>query len=177
MENFGMLIHTPLYHLITHIFHHLHTLFVFQYHQGHHSLFRLTVRLSLHHSIDLEFSTPGTFVQPTPGTFVQTTLGTFVHTTPYPIVHTTSSPFVSTTVGSVQGLFDHVDNGATAASKHDLPPEEVQRDPTGRVIIRLLGRGWTPNHFVSKVIGHCIRSQFRGPYHHYDVMLEEDKLK
>ena len=77
--------------------------------------------------------TSGTFVQPTPGTFVQTT--------PYPIVHTTSSPSVPTTAGSVQGLSDHVDHGATAASEHDLPPEEVQRDPTGRVIIRILGRG------------------------------------
>ncbi|XP_068501886.1 uncharacterized protein [Phaseolus vulgaris] len=36
---------------------------------------------------------------------------------------------------------------------------------------------WTPNHFASEAIGHCIRSQFRGPYHHYDVMPEEDKLK
>ena len=53
MENFGMLIHTPLYHLITHIFHHLHTLLVFQYHQGHHSLFQLAIRVSLHHSTRL----------------------------------------------------------------------------------------------------------------------------
>ena len=76
--------------------------------------------------------TNGTFVQATPSTFVQTTLGTFVQTTPYPIVHTTSSPSILTTVGFVQGLSDHVDHGATVASVHDLPPEEVQRDPTGR---------------------------------------------
>ncbi|KAK8470354.1 hypothetical protein PHAVU_004G119050 [Phaseolus vulgaris] len=116
-------------------------------------------------------------LHPTSGTFVQPTPGTLVQTTPYPIVHTTSSSSVPTTTGSVQGLSDHVDHGATAASEHNLPPEEVQRDPTGRVIIRLLGRGWTPNHFASEAIGHCIRSQFRGPYHHYDAMPEEDKLK
>ncbi|KAK7335171.1 hypothetical protein VNO80_26947 [Phaseolus coccineus] len=121
--------------------------------------------------------TPGTFVQPTPGTFVQTTPGTFMQTTPYPIVHTTSSPSVPTTAGSVQGISDHVDHGATAASEHDLPPAEVQRDPTGRVIIRLLGKGWTPNHYAIEAIGHCIRSQFRGPYHHYDAMPEEEKLR
>jgi len=80
-------------------------------------------------------------VQPTFGTFVQTTPGTFVQTTPYPIAHNTSSPSVLTTAGSVQGLSDHVDHGATAASEHDLPPEEVKCDPTGRVIIRLLGSG------------------------------------
>ena len=80
-------------------------------------------------------------LHPTSGTFVQPTPGTFVQTTPYPIVHTTSSSSVSTTTGSVQDLSDHVDHGATAASEHNLPPEEVQRDPTGRVIIRLLGRG------------------------------------
>ena len=80
-------------------------------------------------------------MQPTSGTFVQPTPSTFVQTTPYLIVHTTSFSFVPTTVGSMQGLFDHVDHGATAASKHDLHPEEVQRDPTGRVIIRLLGIG------------------------------------
>jgi len=34
-----------------------------------------------------------------------------------------------------------------------------------------------PNQYVSDAIGHCIRSQFRGPYHHYDAMTEEDKLK
>ena len=38
MDYFCMLIHTALYHLITHKFHHLHTLLVFQYHQSHHSL-------------------------------------------------------------------------------------------------------------------------------------------
>jgi len=80
-------------------------------------------------------------LQPTPGTFVHTTPGTFVQTTPYPIVHTTSSLSVPTTVGSVQGLSDHVDHGVVIASEHDLHLEEVQRDPTGRVIIRLLGRG------------------------------------
>ena len=64
-------------------------------------------------------------MQPTPSTFVQATPGTFVHTTPYPIVHTTSSSAVPTTTGSVQGLSDHVDHGATAASEHDLPSEEV----------------------------------------------------
>jgi len=36
---------------------------------------------------------------------------------------------------------------------------------------------WTSNHFASEAIGHYIRSQIRGPYHHYDAMLEEDKLK
>jgi len=50
---FGTLIHTPLYHLITHIFHHLHTLLVFHYHQVHHSLFRLTITVFLHHSTRL----------------------------------------------------------------------------------------------------------------------------
>ena len=34
-----------------------------------------------------------------------------------------------------------------------------------------------PNHYSSETIKHCIRSQFRGPYHHYDVMTKEDKLK
>ena len=53
MNNFSILIHTPLYHLITHIFHHLHTLLVFQYQQGRHSLFRLTITVSLHHSTRL----------------------------------------------------------------------------------------------------------------------------
>jgi len=32
---------------------HHHTLLVFQYHQGHHSLFRLTIIVSLHHSTRL----------------------------------------------------------------------------------------------------------------------------
>ena len=35
----------------------------------------------------------------------------------------------------------------------------------------------TPNHYASDAIGQCIRSQFRGPYHHYDAMTKEDKLK
>ena len=43
-ENFGMLIHTPLYHLV---------LLVFQYHQDHHPLLRLTIRVSLNHSTRL----------------------------------------------------------------------------------------------------------------------------
>jgi len=42
---------------------------------------------------------------------------------------------------ALQGLSDHVDHDAAAASEHNLHPEDVQRDPTGRVIIRLLGRG------------------------------------
>jgi len=64
-----------------------------------------------------------------------------MQSTPYSIVHTTFSPSVLTIVGSVQGLSDHVDHDVAAISKDDLPTEEVQRDPTGRVIIRLLGRG------------------------------------
>jgi len=80
-------------------------------------------------------------VQPTLGTFVQATPGTFVQTTTYLIVHNTSSSSIPTTIAFVQGLYDHVDNGIVAASHHDLPPEEVQRDLTGRVIIRHFGRG------------------------------------
>ena len=34
-----------------------------------------------------------------------------------------------------------------------------------------------PNHYASDAIGHCICSQFIGPYHHYDAMIKEDKLK
>jgi len=33
--------------------------------------------------------------------------------------------------------------------------------------------GWTPNQYVVEVIGHCIKSQFRGPYHHYNAMIKE----
>jgi len=73
-------------------------------------------------------------VQPTPDIFVQVT--------PYPIFQTTSSPFVHTTnVASVQGLVDHVDHGTATTSELDLPLEVVQRDPTGRVIFRLLDKG------------------------------------
>jgi len=36
---------------------------------------------------------------------------------------------------------------------------------------------WTPNHYTSDAIRHCIRSQFRGTYDYYDAMIEDDKLK
>ena len=36
---------------------------------------------------------------------------------------------------------------------------------------------WTPNHCATKAIGHAIRSQFRGPYYHYDETPEEVQLK
>ena len=36
---------------------------------------------------------------------------------------------------------------------------------------------WTPNYYASETIEHCIWSEFRGTYHHYDAMTEEDKLK
>jgi len=80
-------------------------------------------------------------LQPTPATFLQPTRGTFVQTTPHLIVHNASNPSVPATIGFVQGLSDHVDHGVAAALEHDLPPKEVQCDPTSRVIIRLLGRG------------------------------------
>jgi len=36
---------------------------------------------------------------------------------------------------------------------------------------------WAPNYFAIEAIEHCIKSSFRGPYHHYDAMTEEDQLK
>jgi len=96
------------------------------------------IKLGLQRAKTVVQSTPCTFVQPTPGTFVQPTPSTFVQTTTYPIVHTTSFSSVSTTSSTVQGFFDH---GVVAASEYDLHPEEVLHDPTGRVIIQLLGRG------------------------------------
>ena len=36
---------------------------------------------------------------------------------------------------------------------------------------------WIQNHHVIEAIGHCIRLSFKGSYHHYDVMTEEDQLK
>ena len=36
---------------------------------------------------------------------------------------------------------------------------------------------WAPNYFAIEAIEHCIKSSFRGPYHHYDAITEEDQLK
>jgi len=36
---------------------------------------------------------------------------------------------------------------------------------------------WMPNHHASEAIGQAIRTQFRGPYHHYDKVPEDVQLK
>jgi len=36
---------------------------------------------------------------------------------------------------------------------------------------------WTPNRYAVEAIGHAIRSQFGGPYHHYEAMPEDAQLK
>ena len=36
---------------------------------------------------------------------------------------------------------------------------------------------WTPNHYNVEAICHAIKSQFRGPYYHYDEAHEEVQLK
>ncbi|XP_068495492.1 uncharacterized protein [Phaseolus vulgaris] len=105
----------------------------------------------------------GLAVQPIVAPSVHTVLAPSVHTNPAPQVQTTSAP-------PVEPIHD-------ASKVHDLPDEKVQRDANGRVIIRPVGKGWTPNHHAIEAIGHAIRSQFRGPYHHYEAMSEEAKLR
>jgi len=36
---------------------------------------------------------------------------------------------------------------------------------------------WIPNQHVVEVIGHCIKSSFKGSFYNYDVMTKDDQLK
>ncbi|WVZ21389.1 hypothetical protein V8G54_008711 [Vigna mungo] len=114
-----------------------------------------------------------------------------LHHTTYPPLHPTfpptvlpsSAPKVHDTCRQtpfalpVESSHDDVVQPTPATSKHHVLPEEVRRDASGRVIIRPVGKGWTPNRYAVEAIGHAIRSQFEGPYHHYEAMPEDAQLK
>ena len=68
-------------------------------------------------------STPP-FTQVTPVPIVDPTLGCSAHASP-----------------SVPPLGDDGDHATVVPSHHEMPPDEVRRDPSGRVIIQPLGKG------------------------------------
>jgi len=91
--------------------------------------------------------TPPPFVHPTAPPFVQPTPTPFVHSSP-PSTQITPDPIVDLTPScsahaspSVQPLGDDGDHATTAHSHHKMSPDEVQCDPSRRVIIQLLGKG------------------------------------
>ncbi|XP_027904285.1 uncharacterized protein LOC114164025 isoform X2 [Vigna unguiculata] len=101
-----------------------------------------------------------------------------VHFPFHPLVQVPSTPLGQTSFAlPVEPPHDDVVQHTPATSNHHVLPEEVPRDASGRVIIRPVGKGWTPNRYAVEAIGHAIRSQFGGPYHHYEAMPEDAQLK